>query len=174
MGYDAEVLHNSKDTPHNVTMQHTMNGNNSIRVVSPVELDAGEIIGRMRQVVGAKNDAGLSAALGLTGASAPSNWRQRNSPPFAFCVNIAAALGVSLDWLVFGRHRHAEPGTGSATGNDTSGPAYVASTPSAERITRFVNEWEATRSPEEVIWLEQHLKRTVPEYAEWLADHPSA
>lgn len=166
MGYDAEVLHNLKDTPRGVTMQHIMNGKNPARVIGPVELDADQIIGRMRQVVGAKNDAGLSAALGLGGASTPSNWRQRNSPPFAFCANIAAALGVSLDWLVFGRNRHAEPATNSAA--DRGVP--TAFTPSAERITRFVNEWEATRSPEEVIWLEQHLKRTVPEYAEWLAN----
>lgn len=174
MGYDAEVLHNSKDTPHDVTMQHDMNGNNSIRVITPVELDAGEIIGRMRQVVGAKNDAGLSAALGLTGASAPSNWRQRNSPPFAFCVNIAAALGVSLDWLIFGRGRNNNAPAGEAADSATSAPVAAASTPSAERLTRFVNEWDATRSAEEVIWLEQHLKRTVPEYAAWLADHSAS
>lgn len=174
MGYDAEVLHNSKDTPHNVTMQHTMNGKNPIRVISPVELDAGEIIGRMRQVVGAKNDAGLSVALGLTGASAPSNWRQRNSPPFAFCVNIAAALGVSLDWLIFGRGRNVSAQPGETTDSATSVPVAAASTPSAERLTRFVNEWDATRSAEEVIWLEQHLKRTVPEYAAWLADHSAS
>jgi len=168
MGYDSEVLHNLKDTPHNGTMQHSMNGKKPIRVISPVELSADEIIVRMRQVVGVKNDAGLSAALGLSGASTPSNWRQRNSPPFAFCANIAAALGVSLDWLVLGRNRHAE----QASIGDKGGPASVPmpTTPSAERITRFVNEWEATRSHEEVIWLEQHLKRTVPEYAEWLTN----
>ena len=171
MGYDAEVLHNSKDTPHNVTMQHIMNGKNPIRVITPVELDAGDIIGRMRQVVGAKNDAGLSVALGLTGASAPSNWRQRNSPPYAFCVNIAAALGVSLDWLIFGRSRHVSAASSDALDSPAPVPVAAGSTPSAERITRFVNEWDATRSPEEVIWLEQHLKRTVPEYADWLADH---
>jgi len=147
-----------------------MNGKNSIRVISPIELDAGEIIGRMRQVVGAKNDAGLSAALGLTGASAPSNWRQRNSPPFAFCVNIAAALGVSLDWLIFGRGRRVGATSDEAMDSAVPTPVTATSTPSAERITRFVNEWDATRSPEEVIWLEQHLKRTVPEYAAWLSE----
>jgi len=174
MGYDSEVIHNSKDTPHIGAMQHNMNGKNPIRVISPVELSAEAMIVRMRQAVGVKNDADLSAALGLGGSSTPSNWRQRNSLPFAHCASIATALGVSMDWLVLGRHRHAEPVTTGAA--DKSGPASVpvASTPSAERMTQFVNEWEATRSHEEVIWLEQHLKRTVPEYAQWLADHPAA
>ncbi|GAA0680914.1 helix-turn-helix domain-containing protein [Dyella marensis] len=170
MGYDAEVLHNLKDTPHSGSMQHNMNGKKPIRVISPIELSADEIIVRMRQVVGVKTDAGLSTALGLGGASTPSNWRNRNSPPFAYCANIAAALGVSMDWLVLGRHRHAESASTGTPDRGGSASVPMASTPSAERITRFVNEWEATRSPEEVIWLEQHLKRTVPEYSEWLAN----
>lgn len=169
MGYDVEVLHNVKDTPHNGAVQHIMNDKRPDRVISPIELDADKIILRMRQAVGVKNDVGLSAALGLSGASTPSNWRQRNSPPFAYCASIAAALGVSMDWLVLGRHRHAETATTDTVAKSASAAVPMASTRSAERITRFVNEWEATRSHEEVIWLEQHLKRTVPEYAEWLA-----
>lgn len=142
-----------------------------MRVIRPADLDSAAIVVRMRQAVGAKNDGELSAALGLNGASTPSNWRQRNSPPFAFCANIAAALGVSLDWLVFGRGRVAD--AGEARSDAAPQPVAAAATASAQRITRFVNEWDATRPEEEMIWLEQHLKRTVPEYAAWLADRPA-
>lgn len=135
-----------------------------MRVIGPPKVSAEAIVARMREVVGAKNDAALAQALGL-GANAPSNWRQRNSPPYNFCAALAQATGVSLDWLVFGE--------GDQTGEPSSRPVRVGrsdGSPSARRITQFVDEWDASHSEDETIWLEQHLKRTVPEYAAWLSD----
>lgn len=142
-----------------------------MRVVGSAAVNAHDVISRMREVASAKNDAELAAVLGL-GVNAPSNWRQRNSPPYAFCANMAQAYGVSLDWLVFGRGpkrvgRAAETETASTT---TGG---VGLSPSGRRITQFVGEWDAARAEAEAIWLEQHIKRTVPEYAEWLAGQPA-
>jgi hypothetical protein len=37
-----------------------------------------------------------------------------------------------------------------------------------------VGDWDATHPEAESIWLEMHVKRTVPEYAEWLAEHSAA
>ena len=40
--------------------------------------------------------------------------------------------------------------------------------PQALRITQFVEFWDRTRTDEEVIWLEQQIKRNAPEYRDWL------
>lgn len=134
-----------------------------MRVIGPPDVTAEDIVARMREVIGAKNDAALAHALGL-GVNAPSNWRQRNSPPYSFCAALAQVTGVSLDWLIFGRgpQRAGAPRAGRTDRADGSPPA--------RRITQFVGEWDASHSEDETIWLEQHLKRTVPEYAAWLSD----
>lgn len=143
-----------------------------MRVVRKAAVNAGDMISRMREVVGVKSDADLASAVGL-GANAPSNWRQRNSPPYSWCADIAHAYGVSLDWLVFGR---GPKRLGRAVEGTSAGPAGhgLDLSPSGRRITQFVGDWDATRPEAESIWLEQQFKRSVPEYAEWLADHPAA
>lgn len=143
-----------------------------MRVVGKAAVNAGDIISRMREVVGAKNDSELAAAVGL-GVNAPSNWRQRNSPPYSWCADIAHAYGVSLDWLVFGRGPRQLSRTAERSPAGPAGHGLDLS-PSGRRITQFVGDWDATRPEAESIWLEQHLKRSVPEFAEWLADHPAA
>jgi hypothetical protein len=55
----------------------------------------------MHLVYDVKHDTELALALGLSKA-APSNWHQRNSPPYEICADLAAKKGVSLDWLIFG------------------------------------------------------------------------
>ena len=140
-----------------------------MRVVVPAAVNAGEIISRMREVVSAKNDAELAGVLGL-GHNAPSNWRQRKSPPYAFCANLAQAHGISMDWLVFGRGpKHLSNATQPVIRRAVDDS--VGLSPAARRLTQFVGDWDAARPEAEAIWLEQHVKRTVPEYAEWLADH---
>jgi len=39
----------------------------------------------------------------------------------------------------------------------------------ATRITEFVEFWDRTSSGEEVIWLDQQIKRNMPEYRDWLS-----
>lgn len=135
--------------------------------VEPALLDTDAIISRMRQVVAAKNDAGLAAALKLTG-SAPSNWRQRNAPPFAICAQMAVNYGVSLDWLIFGIGRMARSAGAAIAADTAAAEGKSPLSPPASRVTQFVKAFDASRPLEEVIWLEQHLKRTVSEYADWL------
>lgn len=137
-----------------------------MRVDTP-PLDADAIIRRMRQVYNVKHDTELGQVLGLSKAAA-SNWRQRNSPPYEICVEIAREKGVSLDWLFFGvgGMRIGGRGTGAMDSphvgitNDTS--------PRAERISQFVYWWHVNRSQDEMTWLEQQFKRAVPDYSEWL------
>lgn len=81
------------------------------------------------------------------------------------CVRIAKTHGVSLDWLVFGMGEQRSSGAGQV--RDASSAAYRVASDSAARIARFLALWDATRAPGEVIWLEQHLLRTVSEYREW-------
>ncbi len=130
-------------------------------------MNANDIILRMRQVYEVGSDSALAAALRLA-PSAPSNWRQRNRPPFALCAAIARERGISLDWLILGIGDRKGARRGQV--QDDSDAVYEASPDIAGRITRFVMMWGVTRSQEELIWLEQHLKRTVPEYRAWLEE----
>jgi hypothetical protein len=125
-------------------------------------LDANAIIDRLRQVYGVTTDTALSKELGL-GKSAPNNWRSRNAPPFDICAQVADDRSLSLDWLIFG--------LGDMARCATCELKAVARQPSdpAQRIIHFVEKWDTDRQPDETIWLEQQLKRTVPEYGEWLA-----
>ena len=121
-------------------------------------MNADEIIKRLRQIYDAKSDSSLAAALNLA-PSAPSNWRQRNRPPLALCAVIARERGLSLDWLIFG--------DGAPAVRDVSDADYLVVSQVGARMTRFIAMWSASRTPEEMVWLEQHLRRTVPEYREW-------
>lgn len=131
-------------------------------------MDADDIIRRMRQVYDVKHDTELALALGLSKA-APSNWRQRNSPPYEVCVDIARNKGISLDWLIFGV---GDMRLGVRGTEPTDPPMVdVANDPSprAERISQFVYWWHLNRTQDEMVWLETQFKRAVPEYGEWLA-----
>lgn len=125
-------------------------------------MDANAIIDRLRQVFGASNDTALSKALGL-GTSAPNNWRSRNAPPYAICAQVSEDRDVSLDWLIFGT------GDMSRAAELAKTAAAKPRSETAQRIIQFVEIWDTTRQPEETIWLEQQLRRSVPEYGEWLA-----
>jgi hypothetical protein len=168
MGYDADLLHKPNDISRNVKAQEVASGDFTFRGGEPL-MDVNDIIQRMRQVYGAKNDSALANELNLA-VSAPSNWRQRNSPPFGICAEIAAEKGVSLDWLIFGIG-DMRLGVRTATPRK-QGRADVQplESPAADRLSQFVYWWAVNRSPDEMIWLEQQFKRAVPEYGEWLAN----
>lgn len=136
------------------------------------QLDADAIILRMREVFGVRYETELATALGLSKA-APSNWRQRNSPPYEICVELAREKGVSLDWLIFGIGDMRLRGRVEA-GQDperTEGPP--APSQAAERVSQFVYWWFVNRTQDEMIWLEQQFKRAVPEYGDWLTTQTS-
>lgn len=52
--------------------------------------------------------------------------------------------------------------------HDAPGAIYACASEAATRLARFLAMWDARKTPEDVIWLEQHMKRTVAEYKEWL------
>jgi hypothetical protein len=79
---------------------------------------------------------------------------------------MARTKGVSLDWLVLGVGEMQANAPGQI--RDAPEASYQGASDVAARITRFVSMWDGSRTREEMIWLEQHLKRTVPEYGEWL------
>ncbi len=63
---------------------------------------AGDVLDRLHTVYGVKNDSQLSEVAGLNRATV-GNWRNRNSVPYSFCVDVAVEHGVSLDWLLTGK-----------------------------------------------------------------------
>ncbi|MBE1161499.1 helix-turn-helix domain-containing protein [Dyella acidiphila] len=130
-------------------------------MTKPIDTDG--ILRRMRQLYAAKNDSELALALGLS-ISAVSNWRQRNSPPFAICAHIACKNDISLDWLIFdiGTMKLGVP---AKVQKDARHPGADVS---VQRISEFVTWWSIHRSRDELIWLEQQIRRAVPEYGEWL------
>jgi CI repressor-like protein len=131
-------------------------------------MDADDIIQRMREVYAVKRDTELALALGLSKA-APSNWRQRNSPPYDLCVEIARKKGVSLDWLIFGVGDMRLGARAPASLDPAHDEAPPESSAAAERLSQFVYWWHVNRSQDEMTWLEQQFRRAVPEYREWLA-----
>lgn len=160
-GYTAKVSHKTNAIPRNVGLQPTSSGIISMQGQS-MEVNAADVVDRLQQVYGVTTDVAIAAALGLS-KNAPGNWRNRNAAPYEICANIAARRGISLDWLLFGVGRM-ERAVGSG---DSSNPPLLSAP--AERITQFVCYWDAHRSVDEVVWLEQQLKRAVSEYGEWLA-----
>jgi hypothetical protein len=163
MGYSsANGLHNSKHI-HNLGDYKTQNERISrIGGEAVAEVSAGTVIDRMREVLGVKTDLALGAYFKL-GSSAVSNWRARDTVPYAECVNLSVRKGVSLDWLILG------------IGNPTSsqpGEVVHDRLPTDERIQRmgaFLSHWDATHSADDKVWLEMQLARSIPEYAEWVA-----
>lgn len=126
-----------------------------------VELKAGPIINRMRDVAGVRTDIALGSYLGLK-TSAVSGWRNRDKVPYEECVFLAGQKGVSLDWLLLGlgeRELSAHGVAGSAASED----ARLA------RLSGFLATWFAARGEDDKAWLEMQLARAVPEYAEWVA-----
>jgi hypothetical protein len=126
------------------------------------ELPAGPVIDRMRQVVGVQTDTALGSYFGL-GSSAVSNWRQRNSVPYAECVNLSIRKGVSLDWLILG----IESPHLAIAGQRVHDAGEVDER--MQRLHLFVDHWDATHGADDKVWLEMQLARSVPEYAEWVA-----
>ena len=168
MGYDADLLHKPNDISQVVKAQEVASGDFTMRV-GKTPMDAEEIIQRMRQVYGVKTDSALAAELNLA-VSAASNWRQRNSPPYAICVDIALKKGISLDWLILGIG-DMRPGAAMGTPHDTGhAESQLAPSPVVERLSQFVYWWSVSRTQDEMIWLEQQFKRAVPEYGDWLAN----
>lgn len=162
MGYDAEVSHKTNAIPRIVGLQPTASGIISVQGRS-MEVITDDVVDRLQKVFGVNTDVALASALGLS-KNAPGNWRKRNAAPYELCAQIAAANGVSSNWLLFGVGDQDLEACRTATGQSVH-----KLTPPADRITQFVGYWDASRAADEVVWLEQQLKRAVPEYGEWLA-----
>jgi len=168
MGYDAVVLHKTNDNTQCVVAQELAERNYTL-CGEERSMDADDIIQRMRQVYAVKHDTELALALGLSKA-APSNWRQRNSPPYDICVEIAGKKGVSLDWLVFGVGDMRLGARAPAPLDTVHQEAPSEPSAAAERLSQFVYWWHVNRTQDEMTWLEQQFKRTVSEYGEWLSN----
>lgn len=160
-GYTAEVSHKTNAIPRNVGLQPTSSGIISMQGQS-MEVNAADVVDRLQQVYGVTTDVALAAALGLS-KNAPGNWRNRNATPYEICANVATSRGISLDWLLFGVGSMER----APCGADAAQAVHPVSAP-AQRITQFVCYWDAARSVDENVWLEQQLKRAVPEYTDWL------
>src|ERR1700744_57409 len=111
-----------------------------MRKEAMLQLDAGEMIDRLRQVFAVRTDAQLSEHINAS-VRAISNWRTRNAPPYVVLATVAGTRGVSLDWLVFGVGQ----GPGARPG---AGERLNLKTVQANRITQFVEFWDRTRTDE--------------------------
>lgn len=59
------------------------------------------ITDRLRIAMSAESDGALARALGVSPATV-SSWRNRDSRPYALCIDIAERRAISLDWLLIG------------------------------------------------------------------------
>lgn len=125
------------------------------------EILAKDVVERLMAVYGVKDQTALAGEIGSK-QSTISNWLQRNTIPYEVCVLTAQAKGVSLDYLILGKDGEDRP---PMISDGTKGNKRFA------RMVGFLRDWFQHRSADEAVWLEQHLVRTVPEYAEWLVKH---
>lgn len=65
------------------------------------ELSVEQILGRLLQVLSAKNESELARLLD-TSSSNISTWKKRGSVPLAICEQVARPRGLSMDWLLYG------------------------------------------------------------------------
>lgn len=126
-------------------------------------MQTADVIDRLKEVLEVTKDAELAKALGKH-RNYVFGLRQRDSIPYEECIKVAHENGASLDWLLLGK-KDGSPGEYYSTETDD---------PRAARIVGFVTNWQQTKVPDELAWLEQHLRRTVPEYADWYAKHQTA
>lgn len=61
----------------------------------------GEVLDRMREVVGASSDAALGRELDVP-QSTVSAWRQRESVPLKYCVKVSEEYSANLQWILTG------------------------------------------------------------------------
>jgi len=62
-------------------------------------LNSEQIIHRMREVIGARNDGLVGEFVGAS-KQAVYNWKNRGSIPIEYCVNFCVKTGRSMDWLI--------------------------------------------------------------------------
>ncbi len=62
---------------------------------------ANEVIDRLQIALCLNSDSQLCRMLNVS-RSTLGTWRQRNSVPYSFCINIAEEKNISLDWLLTG------------------------------------------------------------------------
>lgn len=137
------------------------------------------IADRLRLVIGAESDAVLSRALDISPATV-SSWRNRDSRPYALCIEIAEARGLSLDWLLLGRGPMRSAACEYPAGedrpdgrlgvNDVDHGGEVQDPADLAAIIAWARAWHAGASPEERAWLRVQLRRAIPELADYL-DH---
>lgn len=160
MSYDHEVEHFDDPISQQVKYQRFVRENFIIGEIEGARLETHQIVQRLGEALGTPTNVALAERLGV-GPSAISNWIKRNVPPVQLMSDIAEKEGLSLDWLLFD--------VGSAR-RDAVVPTFA--TAQGKRLVEFILAWEHSRPAEELVWLEQQVKRAVPEYAQWLADHP--
>ena len=64
------------------------------------------ILARLRERLGARNDAELADRLGVR-PQLLSTWRKRKTIPWAACAKLAIETGIDLHWIIQGRWRTA-------------------------------------------------------------------
>ena len=70
------------------------------------ELGPEPILARLKERLGARNDAELADRLGVR-PQLLSTWRKRKTIPWAACAKLAIETGIDLHWIIQGRWRTA-------------------------------------------------------------------
>jgi len=125
-------------------------------------IDVNTVIDRLRALHGVSSDSALAKVLN-TPTTTVSSWRTRQRVPFDECVEAVRRFHVSFDWLLLGVGSDGQPAASNNCGIDRDATGHRV-----QRMMQFLMHWNVHRTPDEMAWLEMHLARTVPEYAEWL------
>jgi len=97
---------------------------------------AGAILDRLKTALGATSDGDLCRLLGIK-RSTLGSWRAQDRRPYEICVELHAARGLSLDWLLTGEgemlRESARTGRSGPAVNDGRADYGAAEAPQAGR-----------------------------------------
>lgn len=113
--------------------------------------DVTAVLDRLKEHFGVTKDAELARELG-TSPQTLSSWRQRNSIPYAMCVDLSMEQGVSLDWLLYGEGNRLR----SSSANRNPDPEFAALT-LGERATAAL----AALSPDDLEAIKEQTENEI-------------
>lgn len=138
---------------------------------------AGAVLDRIGMALGLASDGEISRGLNIK-RSTVGAWRAQNRVPYKLCVELHDRDGINLEWLLLGEGKIRRAESGPASGDYPRVEEQllhdVANRERFERISGWLLAWWRSASSEEHVWLDVQLRRCLPDYAAWLAEHQPA
>jgi len=91
--------------------------------------------------------------------------------PGEFLAKIVEVFHVNAHWLLTGKGEMLDDHEELCREPSSEYSTKLSKTPQQARMIAFIEYWVKERSNEDHIWLEGQLKRSIPEYVEFISKH---